>query len=87
MLNIAGAETQHPMHISCAPARSHTDDNKHSNKQTRNMGKGGWKDRERAGTPPRAARESPYHTKRDIARHVTLDYASLLRLITLDCVS
>ena len=25
MLNIAGAETQHPMHFRCAPARSHID--------------------------------------------------------------
>ena len=31
MLNTTGAETQHPMHFICAPARSHTDDNKHSN--------------------------------------------------------
>ena len=30
MLNIAGPGIQHPMHFNCAPARSHTNDNKHN---------------------------------------------------------
>ena len=33
MLNKTGAGTQHPMHFSCAPARSHTDNKQQTNSE------------------------------------------------------
>ena len=40
MLNKTGAGTQHPMHFSCAPARSHTDNKQRTNSKLVQAAKG-----------------------------------------------
>ena len=51
------------------PGPQSYNNNKQHTTNTKCTGKGGRKDREGAGTPPRAAREFPYHTKRHCLPH------------------